>query len=721
MLPLLLALVAAPPDTTPPFANEATRALIERAIARHATSDHSVRDYLARFRYRLSFGLGRRRWAEVPNAAVEEQEGTVQWAQPNDLRVDILGRRAAARSNTMRLNSTFDQPWFFPRGLGDSIRVFGNDVPPRAAIHPLAAGAPEWYRYAVTDSVQYATTDGRRVKLIAVEVLPRKKGAALVAGRLWFDAAEADLARISFRFVGTELWVDPDEPDRDAKRINRIVSRVLTLDADLEYALQGERYWMPYRQTVSGRVELPWLGELVVPFEARTTFEDYEINSGRPLVFLLPPPDQVSDPDSLKALAAARRDSLRTERRRRRDGSEIPEDSLPRDDAGWWQNGRYEIHRAPADSLAGYGAWGDDLTLGDDAASDRAVREIQSDLERMAVDLPRELTGRPGNGFTWERLPERVRFNRVQGAAPGLGYEWNSGFTTLRADARFGFSDERVMAGVAVIREAPGARWTLRGQRDLASSDPFGRGNGFGNSLNALFAGHDDADYHLVHGGSLRRESALGTGIELSTTLRVEHQQSVRRESRNWLNDALGGTGRYPGNPPIEEGTFGGAEVRLDGGLFRSRWSLATDLLANEDRGTVRVWGTVRRALWTGRSVPTLTLRAGITSNDPLPQQAFRLGGQETVRGFDYGTRRGQALWAAQVDWPVSGGFFRPYLFIDAGQAAPASGLFRTRLLSGGGAGLGLFGGLLRFDLSHPISEGGSGLRFDLVVRSLFQ
>src|SRR5690606_14723497 len=252
------------------------------------------------------------------------------------------------------------------------------------------------------------------------------------------------------------------------------------------------------------------------------------------------------------------------------------------------------IHRAPADSLADYGAWGDALTLGDDPASDRAVRGIQSDLERMAVDLPRELTGRPGNGFTWERLPERVRFNRVQGAAPELGYEWNSGFTTLRADARFGFSDERVMAGLSVIREAPGARWTLRGQRDLASSDPFGRGNGFGNSLNALFVGHDDADYHLVHGGSLRRESALGTGIELSTTLRVEDQRSVRREARNWLNDAIGGTGRYPPNPPIEEGTFGGAEVRVDGGLLRSRWTLAADLLANDDRGTVRAWGSVR-------------------------------------------------------------------------------------------------------------------------------
>src|SRR5512143_18507 len=102
-------------------------------MTRHGASDQEVRDYLAKFRYRLSFGLGRRRWAQVPNASVEEQEGTVQWSAPNDLRVDIVGRRASARSSDLKLNSSFDRPWFIPRALTDSVRVFGNEVPPRGA------------------------------------------------------------------------------------------------------------------------------------------------------------------------------------------------------------------------------------------------------------------------------------------------------------------------------------------------------------------------------------------------------------------------------------------------------------------------------------------------------------------------------------------------------------------------------------------------------------
>lgn len=727
MLLLLLALAASPSDTTPVYANEATRLLVERAMARHASEDAGVADYTATFRYRLSFGLGRRRWAEVPNAAVEEQEGTLHWARPNDLKVDVLGRRSASRRKDINLNSIFDRPWFFPRGLTDSVRVFGNDVPPRAAIHPLATGGPAWYHYAISDSVLTITPDGRRIKLIAVEVLPRRNGPALVAGRLWFDAAEADLVRFSFRFVGTELWLDMDgdEDPKAARRINRIVSRILTLDADLEYALQGEdgRAWMPYRQTVSGRVELPWFGELVVPFEARTTFGDYVLNTGQPIAFTIEPPPGDTSSDSLRARARARRDSLGEEHRRRRGGREFPEDSLPRWDAGRWQGGRYEIHRAPADSLADYAAWGDSLELSDDPAADRILRDVQSDLERMTIDLPPELNGRRRFGISWERIPDLVRYNRVQGSAPGFSYMWVlpfDHFTTLRADAHFGFSDHRVVGGVSAVREAPGARWTLRGEREITSNDPFGRPNAFGNSLSALFVGHDEADYHLVHGVWLRREGSLGTGVELRTTLRFEQELSVRREAHSWLNDAIGGTGDFPRNPPVREGSYGGAEVRVDGGVLRSRWTLAADVLGNGTRGTARVYGSLRGALLRRRAPPVLTLRAGITTNNPLPQQAFRLGGQQTVRGFDYGTGGGQAMWSAQLDVPLTRGWAQPVAFVDAGQAARASDLFGSRVLSGGGLGLSLLGGLLRFDFSHPISAGGSGLRFDLAGRGFF-
>jgi hypothetical protein len=84
---------------------------------------------------------------------------------------------------------------------------------------------------------------------------------------------------------------------------------------------------------------------------------------------------------------------------------------------------------------------------------------------------------------------------------------------------------------------------------------------------------------------------------------------------------------------------------------------------------------------------------------------------------------RRPGLRAAQVDWPISRGLIQPVLFADAGQAGSlgdgsASG-GKSPVIAGGGAGLSILGGLLRFDLSHPITENGNGLRFDLVMRAL--
>jgi hypothetical protein len=87
------------------------------------------------------------------------------------------------------------------------------------------------------------------------------------------------------------------------------------------------------------------------------------------------------------------------------------------------------------------------------------------------------------------------------------------------------------------------------------------------------------------------------------------------------------------------------------------------------------------------------------------------------VRGYDYGTERGAAFWALQSDLTPWRGAIRPVLFLDAAQAGQPDSLGHTRVLLGGGAGVSFFKGLLRFDLSHPLSyrPAGSGLRFDVV------
>jgi hemolysin activation/secretion protein len=91
-----------------------------------------------------------------------------------------------------------------------------------------------------------------------------------------------------------------------------------------------------------------------------------------------------------------------------------------------------------------------------------------------------------------------------------------------------------------------------------------------------------------------------------------------------------------------------------------------------------------------------------------------------TVRGFDYGARTGQAFWAAQLDVAPFGGRLRPVAFVDAGQADRTENLFAGQALVGGGVGLSLFSGALRFDLSHPLTpDSGGKVRFDIVVQAV--
>ena len=674
-------------------------------MTRHRAQDTLVRDYRSKFRFRLSLSFGRRSWARIPNVTVEEQEGLVQWQQPNDLRVDVQGRRSRSRSTDFNINSVFNRPWFVPRGLGDSVRIFGNDFPERAALHPLAADGPEWYSYAITDSVRVTSPGAGTLKLYQVEVKPRRSGPSLIAGSMMLDAATGEVVRLTFRYVGTLLWISPDEDDEldstKARRLNGIANRIISVDADLEYALQDDRYWMPYRQLIAGRVKIPLVSDIVIPFEILTTFEDYEINTGRPIEFRLAIPDS-NDADTTQVVVS-------DDRWRDSTGA--------RQSASQWEGGRYEMHRAPADSLRNYSGWGDSLHFDLEKGDENRIREVVSDLAKLSETLPDELTGRRSHGINYERFADIARYNRVQGLSLGFGYQVRGpfAFSMLQGTGRIGLSDGRINARLSLVRDAPSGLWTVSGYREVREVDPFTRNFAIGNSLNALFVAHDNADYFLAEGGSISFEQSLARGLDLTLVGRFERQSNVSAEAESEMNDLFGGSGKFPPNPRIAPGDFAGAAIRLDRSVGMSGWSLTGDGLAGEGDRVVRISGEWRRRIGAKRGL-TVSVRSGIASDTTLPQALFRAGGLRTVRGFDYGARRGQAFWSVQTDLALSESWgIRPVIFLDAGQASRPEDLFASEPLVGGGIGVSLLRGLIRFDLSHPITDYPKGLRFDLV------
>jgi hypothetical protein len=336
----------------------------------------------------------------------------------------------------------------------------------------------------------------------------------------------------------------------------------------------------------------------------------------------------------------------------------------------------------------------------------------------MAEALPDSLTGRRAHGIAYERLTDAFRYDRVQGLSLGLGYRVRVpgvSFSGLYATARYGFSDDRVTGRLSLVRDAPDGRLVVSGYRDVINVDPFAPAPGIGNTLNALFVAHDDGDYAMAHGVSAGYETSLRTGLELAVGARYERQTSVTRAAASGVNDFLGGSGDFPPNAPVDEGRFVGGHVRLSGaGAFR--WHATADVLGGEGTTTGRLFGEIRRSVGKRQGL-TVRVKGGVATEPTLRQTAFRLGGIGTVRGHDYGARRGQAFWSAQLDVTPLPGRLRPVLFADAGQAGDAEGLFSGRVLAGAGVGLSLFGGLLRFDLSRAVSPDEAKLRFDIVVQ----
>jgi hypothetical protein len=712
-------------DTASPYSTPAVQQLVERAMARRRTSDSAVANYQATIRYRLSVAVGRSAWSRAPATAVEEQVARVHWQQPNDLRIDVVGRRFRSRRRDLELSSIWARPWFVPRGVDDSVRIFSSRFPATGALHPLASAGPAWYRYTLTGGLTVTQAGGGSLRLLRVQVTPRRTGPALIAGQMWIDSASAEVVRLTFRYLGTALWVRPEDgpqgPDSaKARRLNSMVNRLVSVDADLEYGLQDGRFWMPYRQVVAGRVRIPVVSDLVIPFRATTTFDDYTINGAPPIVFELPLLDELGlSRDSVRKLRRARLDSLRAARRDQLLGG-APDSLRAWDYAGRWRGGRYELHRPPNATLDRYDRWPDSLSLDADPADARRIRDAEAELARLAETLPDSVTGQTGHGFGYERLSDALRYDRVQGLSFGLGYRVRAPgirFANLYGTVRYGLSDDRVTGRLTLVRDAPSGRWTVGGYRDIVDADALSPGHSLGNTLNALFAAHDDGDYFLAEGGAVGFEASIESGLDVVAGVRVERETSVARKAKSAINDFLGGDGDFPPNAPVDPGTYGGASVRLShSGTIP--WNLTADVLGNGDHSTGRLFGDVR--LEAGEALgATLGLKAGIATGPTLQQSLFRLGGQQTVRGFDYGTRRGQAFWAAQLDFSPFGGRLRPVAFVDVGQAANPADLFSSTALAGAGAGVSLFGGALRFDLSHSLTpDTGGKVRFDIVVQA---
>ena len=698
----MLAAVAAPAPPPPPdsvYADSATRQLVALARARHAAQDTLVADYEALLNTTARVALGRSRFGRAIPFWAGERVTRIEWSQPNDLKMEIIGRRQRAISSDVEGDAepSLDGPWFFPRGLGDSIRL-GGDFPERAALHPLAAGGDAFYRYALVDSIVVAM-EGRRVRLAAIEVQPQRMAASLVAGRLWLDRETGEVTRFTFFFLGDFIF-DTEDLDslstrKDTLKVvktNRMIARAVRIDADLEYALYEQRYWMPYRQLVTAHIEDIWITGVTLPLRFETTFSEYKINRGQRVAFTLELPDSL-------------------ERRDIRDST-----GGRRWAAGRWGGGRWEIQRHPVDSLEAYKGWADSLELSNNPEDEQRFKEVTAELASLAEALPPEWVG--GTGVTVVKAGEFFRFNRATGVSLGTAYAWQPGMPFLRliGSVRYGFEDGRVYWGLTARRDAPRGLFELDVSRRLAEPDPRSTGGSLGNSLNALFLTHDDADYYLALGVRATATRPIGKLSQLQIGLGFEEQQSVSNQASSAINDWFGGDGILQPNPPIQDGTYATGMVRLDRPGTATRWKVGADGLLGEGLFATRIWGDAEQRLRFLR----VRLAAGYADRAAPPQLQFRAGGPRTVRGHQFGVQVGRAMWSAQAELTLPRKGLEPFVFGDVGAAGDPETVFSMEPLIGVGGGLSLNLVLAELRLEVAKSIGHTrveDVRVDLLLR----
>lgn len=686
---LLLALVlvqtgqatASPPGgfDSVAYRDAVTAALVTRAAARHSDQVARLERYVARVRTRMEGSVATSRFGVGLPVVKIDLVAQVHWQRPADVSVELVGARSrvarlpGAKRESLgawMIGLVTSEPWFAPGAMGDEIDFMG--IPDEPALHPLAPDAADTYRYAITDSI-LAVLPTRTIRTIAVSVEPRRYDRSLVQGTMWLDADSLDVVRLAVAFVGPGLWEEDDESPR-----------LVAAEADLEYALHEGRYWLPSRQILTLDWRYRYLPGATMPARAISTFDEYRMEEVPPIVFGRSEPygRLERDCDPWSARPGARCGARRTVR------------------GSWDSDGfRYQIVVPPLDSLAQFDfedPAGPAVTF-----DDEQVGRSLTELARQAGVLPAAAqVGRrpPLHPALAAALRDGFRFNRVQGPSLGGTVRFRLGaLMSLEPTIRVSAGDERATGALALRRDGPDAELWLRGHHFLREADPWTHGLSLPGTVRAALLGDDAADYYLSTGAELGTVWRLGDLRGTRLAIGWERQESVTATDGSVMHDVLFGDGRLPPNPAVVEGRFGRVSLSH---RFSAESGTTVDVgvdgLAGSDRAAGRAWGVTDLRFAVGDRRVRLTARAGHLLGDSLPQLEFRVGGRHTVRGYEYGVRRGRGVWAMQGDieiWPNE--WVAPLLLVDVGNVI---GDGAGSPMVGAGMGLSLGNGWLRVD-----------------------
>jgi hypothetical protein len=764
----LLAAQAVPADTVaaPPlpvaeraYHDRDAEDILRRAREQRDSTRHQIQAYQAIGRERVSLGmrtLGRERIFYR-----SEHAARIHWRRHGTGRVEVLGARQVTPLFSSRVRVLDDAR---SQGVGLAFDpaddVFFSDLFGVARVeedggngwfrHPLAPGSEADYQFRSGDTTRIRLPDGTTVRLLELQVIPRRSDSRLIHGSYWFDASTHAPVRAVFRLARAfDLQLDRQFFDADSQEdLDEIPWAVrpliMPIRADLrfltvEYALWEGRWWMPRLTAVDAVADVGSLGSFPVRFER--AYSDFRVTGAAPSDMLAAVP---ADP----VLTHCPRPPRPPRRGSRRDGAAAEADTLAAD-----------TDTTPGRSVA-IGTHGVHVTDGsrveavvdedEEARTTRVCRCSSGQCRYWDVQMPRDTerliasehlppsiyaggetlisgdefdelverlrvlapTGwavsRPT--FAWSAVEgDLLRYNRVEGLSLGARGMVELGALSADATLRLGVPEFEPRGELGASREGLQHRLRLAGYHRLGAVDPLQRPLGLGNSLSALLLGRDEGDYFGATGVELTGSPARSRMQRYEWRLFAEQQREVGKETDFSLPHLFDRDRAFRPNLAAERADQVGASVllRLDRGMNPTGFRWATQLFTEGSAGTFRF---VRPSLALSASTP-LPARllgavevAGGTSWGELPAQSgWYLGGSGSVRGYAPLSAGGNAFWRARAEVSNPLPAVRWVLFSDAGWAGPRDDVRIDPLLLSAGAGVSLLDGLIRFDVARAL------------------
>ncbi len=746
------------------FVDPAARTLFLAARANWQSIEQSVLRYQAVIQQRIAAAIR----APLKDRVLYRDETAVRafWDHEYDAVVQVLGAKSqypgwsAARSDgdmEWLDDLAFDEP-FDPGGdrllLGESNSEREPDDDYWVE-HPLGAGADSLYRYASGDTLTLSFADGRRLRAVQLDVLPREADIHRISGTLWIEPESGALTRAVYRLSRQVDAIrdleDLQEEEEDGSF--RYVPGVLkpwTFDLSMvaiDYSLWNFEVWLPLYMRIEGLASagiVKFPVEMDVSYQMESVTTRFDIERLEAALEAVAAPQPGEPPQLTERHFETREEAMEFVARLLSQEGGVEYESAEEDD---FAAERDAFIIAPRErSLV---ATSPELPppIWEEAVG-FASEEQLGEYFRTLADLPSpEVPGLPWSlDWGWGQ-PGLIRYNRVEGPAGGVHFRTALAEPyTFNASAFLSVSDLEPKARVEIERETLRRRLKLGVYRELTSTSSRAGHLGFGNSLNALLFGRDEGEYFRATGADLTWRPPAVARQSFEVRAYAERQASLEGEAGFALFHMLDDAWNFRPNLQADDVEEVGAEIRL------SPWRGGDPYLTQVG---LELYGQAarRRPVSGGDAVDygraSATLRAavplvarrwrlgvevagGTTFGEASAQRGWFLGGTRTLRGhapsvvwgpsfargrvevartYDVGTLSvfGDAGWADRANpWY---GAHDDRDGMDADSSSDGFGhlpvLDNDDLLFGVGVGSSLLDGLLRFDVSYGLNGPG--------------